>query len=215
MKYFILLFSFTVFSCNSGGNSELDKRLTQLEKENNQLKEQIGDKNPKIDDPATHSQQNTNPFPQNNSQKFEPASNPSLNIGGNTRFVYIVIKTKEPELVHHGGTYIPNSYGGLRKTDEINYVKWENYIYTSEIKEIQNYNEDKKFRLMDEVEGSARQKLFFKDSNFSSEVYRKVSGDDKISELQKNTGEIIDRKALVFDTYKQASEHRNKNKGNF
>lgn len=217
MKYFILSFAITFFSCNSGNNSELERRLTQLEKENNQLKDQIEDKNQKPDASDNHNSQNTIPTSQNNSQAFGPLNNPSLNIGGNTKFVYVVIKTKEPELEHSEGIYIPDRVGGFggTRTEDINFVKWENYVYTSEIQEIQNYNEDKKFRLMDEGESSARQELTYKDMNFRSDVFMKVSDDRERRKLENNTAEIIDRKAYVFDTYKQASEHKNKNKGNF
>jgi|GEM_PF-1881762 len=217
MKYFVLFFVFTLFSCNSGSNSELEQRLTQLEKENNKLKEQIEDKIQKPNEPTTQSIQNTNLIPQNKSELFEPTNKSNLNIGGNTKFVYVIIKTKEPELEHSEGVYISDGVGGFggTRTNDINYVKWENYAYKSEIQEIQNYNEDKKFRLLDEVESLTRQKLSIRDINFRSEVFMKVRDENERSKLENNSIKIIDRKACVFDTYKEASEHKNKNKGNF
>lgn len=216
MRIITFLLSVIFFSCNSGNNTELERRLTQLENENKDLKQQnINEKNNTDDNVKNQYNTISTPKTSNNSDEITAAVQSILNT---KKYVYVVIKTKEPKLDHREGIYIPSrigEYGSETKSNDLNIVVWEDFVYTSEVQEIANFDEDKKFKLLDKAEASAQQNFINKNISFRSEVFMKVHDKTERSQLENNIGEIVDRKAYVFDTYKQASEHRNKNKGKF
>jgi hypothetical protein len=83
--------------------------------------------------------------------------------------------------------------------------------------EVENLTEDKKYRMLDEFEKTVRNKLGWSESQFELKVLTKVSSSkvDKDRLIEEGKAVIIDRKCLIFDSYKEASINRNKQKGQF
>lgn len=90
-----------------------------------------------------------------------------------TKFVWTVIE-------HKRGRYIVSLTGGNTGFEG----PIENYIYYSEVNQVEEFNENKEYLLQDQLEKSLRQK-------FGHTVHS-----------------IQNRQTFVFDTYKEASEHR-------
>lgn len=128
-----------------------------------------------------------------------------------TKFVYVLIKIKEPKFSHLDGYRQMNDNLVYEQViEERNEVFWEEVIYTTDINEIKDFNEDAKYRFLDEVEPIIRMKLAYADSNFSNNVYGKCTDASKKSSLVENHSKLIDKNIFVFDSYKEASIHREK-----
>ncbi|MFV8354370.1 SHOCT domain-containing protein [Flavobacterium sp. XS2P14] len=126
-----------------------------------------------------------------------------------TKFVYVLIKTKEPTFFYlQGMGHYDVNLGFVRDIEDTNTVTWKENTYTTDIKEITDYNEDAKYRFLDETEPIVRMKLAYADSNFSDNVYSKCTDASKKSSLVENHSELIDKNIFVFDSYKEASIHR-------
>jgi hypothetical protein len=192
MKNIIFLLAIIFTSCNSGNNAELEQRLTRLENENKELKKQNTVERNKIQN-IPPQQSTTNTLSQPPKQSGINPTTSSMNSESITRFVYVVIKTKEPSLNHREGTY---EYG--IKISDFNLIEWKEFVYTSKIEEILNFNEDKEFRLLDEAESSVQEKFSYKNLNFQLDVSAKVRDENERSRLEDNKAEIIDRKSYVL-----------------
>ena len=100
--------------------------------------------------------------------------------------------------------------------DGIFAIEWNKMVYTSKVISIENYTEDEKYKLLDEVEASLRQSEFsIAEFNLVSKMPRSHIGDlnkydRKRNELSKVKCKIVKRDCFVFDTYKNASIERNK-----
>ena len=101
------------------------------------------------------------------------------------------------------------------KLDEINYVTFDEMIYTTEIKEVPAFDENAQYQYMDKMESQMHQQLSYKDMNFHSNLFMKVRDESERARLEENQCKIVDRKLKVFNTYKEASVYRNNNKGKF
>lgn len=123
------------------------------------------------------------------------------------KFVYIVITAKEPKLIHYNGYYIdpPSGVGSGKYIEDTDYVKYDTITYSTEIKEISDYNEDKKNMLLDKTEDEVSQKINMS-SNFQMDLFTKchdANTRDKLKE--ENPPKIIDRQIYEFDNYTDAS----------
>ncbi|TRW97177.1 SHOCT domain-containing protein [Flavobacterium gawalongense] len=129
------------------------------------------------------------------------------------KFVYIVITTKEPKLIHHDGIFLPSSEvdGFSTRTEDIDYVDYETSTYSTEIKEISDYNEDTKNILLDKTEYDVKQRMNMS-SNFQTDLFIKCKDENKRSTLKDNYSKIIDRQIYAFDTYTDASLDKQANK---
>ena len=108
-----------------------------------------------------------------NSESTISYLNSDLKKQNQTKFVWTIIE-------HKRGRYIVSLTGG-----DIGFEgPIENYIYYSEVIQIEEFNENKEYLLQDQLEKNLRQK-------FGHTVHS-----------------IQNRQTFVFDTYKEASEHR-------
>jgi hypothetical protein len=129
-----------------------------------------------------------------------------------TKFVYALIKTNEPFFAHMAALRGYDDYGVYYKIGEdINSVGWKEMTHVTDIKEIQGYNDDVKYRFLDEVEPKVKLILYQADNRFFGEVYGKCTDASKKSSLVENHSKLIDKDILVFDSYAEASKHRQKN----
>jgi hypothetical protein len=131
------------------------------------------------------------------------------------KYIYVKFKIKEPKLHHTDAEYILGLDGSSSRIPEFNSVSYENYIVTSEIQKIFGYNEDKGYEYMDQIETSVRQQVSIVNINFDGEVFVKVRDSAEQERLKEYKAKIIDRKILVFNSYKEASIHRSNNKEEF
>jgi len=126
-----------------------------------------------------------------------------------TKYIYVKFKIEAPVLIHTDAFYSPIS--GRKEIEASDIISKKNYVLISGVEEIQNYNEDAKYRIMDEFENKVIQSELPKyDMEFTMEVYSKAQS-SKHSDLLKNKTRILNRKPCVFDSYMEASEHRNNN----
>lgn len=197
------LFGFGCKSNNSIKEKELELKERELELREKELKEK--ENRVSGDNTATLPIQNT----QNQYQ-----TPPEITVA---KYVYVLFKVQEPKLHHTDSKYI-SGLDGISSSytiPETNYVTYEDYVYTSEIKEIPGYNENKQYEYMDRMEAGVREKLTYTNMNFDSEVFMNVRDREEQQRLKDYQAKIVDRKLKVFDSYKEASIHRNNNKGKF
>ena len=130
-----------------------------------------------------------------------------------TKYVYVKFKVEAPELIHIEASYSPIS--GRKEIEASDIISKKAYALISGVEEVPNYNENTKYRIMDELQNRAIQNELPKyDADFMMEVYSKAQS-SKHSELLRNKAKIIERKPYVFDSYTEASEHRNNNQFEF
>lgn len=100
------------------------------------------------------------------------------------RFVFVGIITKIPIL------------------DKFNLVEWKHKTYFSDIIEVNYYNEDKKYRILDSVQNG----LTLRNDAFITQVQLNVHDPQRIGELSKNKPKMLDRIIFEYRTYHEASE---------
>lgn len=189
-------------SCQN--NSIKQKELELKEKELELREKELKEKENNIGNNATLPIENSHP-------QYQPI--PEIKV---SKYVYVVFKVQEPQLHHTDSKVLYGTDGFSSSTiPERNYVTFDDYIYTSEIKEIPAYNENKQYEYMDIIEAKVRQQISYTNMNFESEVFVNVRDREEQQTLKENKAKIVDRKLKVFDSYKEASIHRNNNKGKF
>ncbi|MFV8327627.1 SHOCT domain-containing protein [Flavobacterium sp. ZS1P14] len=133
------------------------------------------------------------------------------------KYVYLIITTEEPRLVHNTGIYIPSGNPLIPNThtEDMDYVVYDKNTYTTEIEEIPDYNEDVKYKLLDKAEYDVKQKIN-RGSNFQMDLFLKCKDEEKRNSLKENYSKIADRQIYTFDSYAEASldKHKNTNKIN-
>ena len=206
MKWFPLFCLFIFFACSNKDTAkekelELREREVKLKEEDLKRKEEDSKNYPV--DALKKAEQTT----------YEPIVIKD-NIGSK-KYIYVAIKTEEPRLYHldSGPTYADNE--GLKTIPGFNSVDWKNFIYQSDIFEIINYTESEQYKHMDTFENQVNSGFNESNNNFKSEVIFKVKSQNEQNKLLQEVSKILDRKCYVFETYKDASIHRNKNKGKF
>lgn len=201
---FLSLFSFGCKNNNSVKEKELELKERELELREKELKAKESN-NQTIDNSTTTTTQNSLP-------QYQPPEEITV-----AKYVYVIFKVQEPKLHHTDSKYI-SGLDGISSSytiPESNYVTFDDYVFTSEIKEIPGYNENKQYEYMDRMEANVRQQISYIDMNFDSEVFMNVRDRDEQQRLKDYKAKIVDRKMKVFDSYKEASIHRNNNKGKF
>ncbi len=202
--YLLLLFGLGCKNSNSVKEKELELKERELELREKELKAKENGSN-NTDNSAT--------IPIHNSQpQYQPPAEITV-----AKYVYVVFKVQEPKLHHTDSKYI-SGLDGITSSytiPESNYVTFDDYVFTSEIKEIPGYSENKQYEYMDRMEANVRQQISYIDMNFDSEVFMNVRDRDEQQRMKDYKAKIVDRKMKVFDSYKEASIHRNNNKGKF
>jgi len=123
------------------------------------------------------------------------------------KFVYIILEADIPVL----GGYKSESVG----IDSFCYILYEKESYITDVIEVNNYNEDSKYRLLDEAEKKALDKnLYIGDNLYSNAV---ATYGYKAAESLKDKKPMIkvtNREIFEFDSYSEASIHRKNRKNN-
>ena len=185
-------------ACNSHNRKE--KELEQKENELAQRESALNQKELelKADD---NFQNNSNANSTNIPDNFPNEIQESKPIG-ETKYVFIRIKTNEPELEtleipdHH----VRGSFDDLfTPIESPRFAEPRFYTYTSDIFEITDFTEDKKYQTIDQFEKSVRYQLSDADRNFFS----KNMGADPAKYNAKAT--ILSKEACVFNSYREAS----------
>lgn len=129
------------------------------------------------------------------------------------KFVYVVIKVKTPKLsTFEIGGYTDYSTGMYKPVENICSTDWEESYYSTEIIEVDDYNEDEKNRLLDKTENDIESKIYYTNLNYEVSVRNNCRDESKKEELLKNKSKITDRQIFDFDTYSQASLSKQTNK---
>ena len=130
------------------------------------------------------------------------------------KYGYVLFTLESPELEHIDavrGQYDPFSNNTSLRIPEQNNVHWKKNNYISDVIKIENLDEDKKYKLIDEFEKDynlfGRNKM---DIEFNNDVSLKVMDFSKREELRKNKSKIIKREFFSFDSYAEASKMRRK-----
>lgn len=131
----------------------------------------------------------------------------------NNKFAYVFFTLESPRLVHTEPTYVTRQ-GALAGTtyqeriEGSDYVEWDKKAFTTGIIEMEDYNEDEKYKLLDKAEYEYKQAHYpIIDAEFESSLY-KINDYNKAEELKKNRTKIIKREVLVFNTYAEASKSK-------
>lgn len=201
----LILQSIFNYGCKNN-NSIREKELELKERELELREKELKEKENRVTD------NNATPPIQNTQNQYTAPQEITI-----AKYVYVIFKVQEPKLHHTDSKYEPGLDGitSSYTIPEMNYVTYEDYVYTSEIKEIPGYNENKQYEYMDRMEAGVREKLTYTNMNFDSEVFMNVRDREEQQRLKDYQAKIVDRKLKVFDSYKEASIHRNNNKGKF
>jgi len=104
---------------------------------------------------------------------------------GGTKYVYVKIKSSKPRFER-------SEYTGKTM------LYWTENIFSSEVLEIQDYDEDKKYKVLDGVVSNM-----------------KLSWSDDPQNSRHEVEKILDRKCLVFSSYAAASKDKYENGNTF
>jgi hypothetical protein len=122
------------------------------------------------------------------------------------KFIYVVFNVETPKL----HTFLIEGYNDgitnfYRPTEYFYSTEWTKSIFTSEIMEIEDYNEDSKNRILDQTESEMNEKLIIFDNNYNSEIIMKCNDERKREELKIAKSKVLQRNIYAFDTYSEAS----------
>lgn len=202
---FIMVLYISALSAGCNDNSIRERELTLKEREL-ELREKELEK--------TKSGQSTNTTIPVVTDGGKVASKTNAVAEKSKKFIYIVLKTKEPTLLtvqnDQNSTQDANGhYVALGDRFSYKTIMETNY-YTSEVIELDDYTKDKEYKTMDKFEFQIVEKIEEGDREYRSEVDTKVLFNrDSYYEYK---SQIVARKSYVFDTYEQASISRKKDK---
>ncbi len=202
MKLFNIIFLIGCFllSCNTTKEREMDLREKELELKEKELNQR------ELENSETDiSYPNTINKPDEQRPAPEPSKINNENPTTKTKYGFVAFLVKVPVLVHRDGSLGIN--GISSDIPEMNYVTWEEQVYTSTIVTIDNYNEDQKYKLLEDATSNFRlNKLFVLANDFKSDVMFKVNDASWKMDNQNIKATLENRKVIVFDSYKAASE---------
>lgn len=128
------------------------------------------------------------------------------------KFVYIVTKVSIPTLrTEQVGGYTDYSTNTYTPINYFYITEWENHCYSTAITEIDDYNEDEKYKFLDKTENNIKSNFVYSDSNYESSVNTNCYSQSKKEELLKEKSKITDHQIFEFDTYAEASVHKQAN----
>lgn len=134
------------------------------------------------------------------------------------KFVYVLIKIKTPKLDSYEFEGVYTIDENINRHEEIPArtiysAKWEESVYSTDIMEIENYNEDEKYRMLDNAENniSLQHNLSSSDMNFRLEIDARCKDNTERERLKENKSQITNSEVYVFDSYAEASQHKREN----
>ncbi len=125
----------------------------------------------------------------------------------NKKFVYVYFKVQIPKFkyVQIGEIDISNKYSTVEKFYS---TDWEDKVFTTDIIEIDDYNEDEKYRILDNAESEIYLKMDITDRNYYSEVNYNCKDTYEKDKLLKEKSKIIETNVYEFNSYSEASSHK-------
>ena len=145
-------------------------------------------------------------------EKENEKNNIENNLTQKPKYVFVVFNVEEPKLkIEKQFTRENQDASDLEiQYKDYYYVEFEKTIYKSEIKETLNYNEDKKFKILDDFESQLNLSLILINSVFHDNLFIKCKDED-LRELYRETEcRIKDRQIFIYDSYSEASQARQK-----
>ena len=178
-KVFPLIFTILIAAC---GNQQLEKQLSQQQDEITALKKALDSSNRKGSSPQLSSQTGQSPVDSSPPAPFRPAPHRGETKEGpprsGKRFCFVVTHTIEPKVSFIGGYNVTTPY------KEVN---------ISKVMEVDNFDEDERYRLIDRFEKEIRIDYFLSIDNGLAINH----SDERCS--------ITSSECHAFKTYREAS----------
>jgi len=149
----------------------------------------------------------------NNLEQDNDKNNVEKHLKTKPKFVFVVFYVDEPKLKIEKqlDTENQSAYDLELKYKDYYYCEFEKTNYKSEIQEIKNYNEDKKFKMLDYFESQLNIQLMAINSVFHTNLLIKCK-DEEAKELYEHYKcSILDRQIFTYNSYSDASKARQKN----
>ena len=124
------------------------------------------------------------------------------------KFVYVSIEIQKPELKV---LQIPSYYdaNGFYQTYEPDYfIDYIEETHTTDIFEIQDYNIDEEYKIMDNAREQLSYQLNTYNHIYSTNLLIKCKDEIERERLSKEKSKIIDTQIFTFDSYAEASQHK-------
>ena len=123
------------------------------------------------------------------------------------KFVYVCFKLQKPKYkyVQLDGLASSDRYSTVQKFYS---TEWEEMIFSTEIIEIEDYNEDSKNKIFDQAESKMFSTLNNYDTNYITEVNFYCNDAYERDILLKAKSKILESNIYEFDSYSEASLHK-------
>ncbi|RTY83381.1 SHOCT domain-containing protein [Flavobacterium sp. ZB4P23] len=127
------------------------------------------------------------------------------------KFVYVVMKIEKPSLDVYEPKGFINSVGFYETLDPMYSINYEKETYSTDIIEVNDYNIDEKYKVLDDAKNKMYSQLKFVDDAFSTNLWVKCKDDSKKEEFKGIRSKITDSQIFDFDSYSEASIHKQDN----
>lgn len=127
------------------------------------------------------------------------------------KFVYVVMKIEKPNLNVYEPKGFINSVGFYETFDPTYSINYEKETYSTDIIEVNDYNIDEKYKVLDDAKNRMYSQLKFADDAFSTNLWVKCKDDSKREEFKGIRSKITDSQIFEFDSYSEASIHKQDN----
>lgn len=127
------------------------------------------------------------------------------------KFVYVVIKVEKPTFDVFQPISKLNSIGYYEASDPSYSVIYDNEVYYTDIIEVENYDEDEKYKIMDNAKNKMKTQLELYDSTYRMNVMVKCKDEFKVEGFQKESSKITETQIYEFDSYSEASRDKENN----
>lgn len=128
------------------------------------------------------------------------------------KYIFVVFYVEEPKLKTEKQFTRENQgpYDLEIKYKDYYYVEFEKTTYKSEIQESLNYNEDIKFKILDDLERQLNLRLILVNLGFHDSLLIKCKDEDVKESYRETECRITDRQIFTYDSYSEASQARQK-----
>lgn len=116
------------------------------------------------------------------------------------KYIFVVFYVEEPKL----------KITKYHEIDDFFYVEFEKTTYKTEIQEVIGYNEDKKFKILDNLESQLNTRLILVNLSFHNSLLIKCTDEDAKETYRETECRITDRQIFTYDSYSEASQARQK-----
>ncbi|MBK0370712.1 SHOCT domain-containing protein [Flavobacterium agrisoli] len=127
------------------------------------------------------------------------------------KFVYVVMKIEKPNLDVYEPKGFINSVGFYETFDPIYSINYEKETYSTDIIEVNDYNINEKYKVLDDAKNRMHSQLKFADDAFSTNLWVKCKDDSKREEFEGIRSKITDSQIFEFESYSEASIHKQDN----